>query len=154
MNISCRVIRKIVALSAAVLLSISLMGQENKIFRVGVDASVDCFLSTNSKLSPSVGLGVMTRLGRYDQWLNLVGGVRYIYGQRLSGIQIPILLNVNLLKGKRVSGFIGAGYEFDFIGTYWGCMKIQVGIATNHIGFRVFNKPYQGDIGVGFTYYF
>ena len=146
--------KRFIALFAAILLSLSLMGQESKLFRVGVDASVDCFLSTTSKLSPSLGIGVMSRLGRYDQWINLVGGIRYIYGPRLSGFQVPVLLNANLLKGKRLSGFIGAGYEFDFIGTYWGCMKIQTGIATEHIGFRIFSKPYQGDVGAGFTYFF
>ena len=146
--------KRIVLIFAAVLLSFSLMGQENKLVRVGVDASMDGFISTNNKILPSFGIGVRTRVGRPDQWLNVVGGLRYIYGVRLSGIQVPILLNVNLLKGKKASGYLGAGYEFDFIGTYWGCMKFQAGAAFKHLDFRVFYKPYQGDIGAGFAYYF
>ena len=139
---------------ACLLLTVSLRGQESRLFHVGVDASVDCFLSSDSRVLPSVGLGVRTRLGRYDQWVNLVAGVRYIYGQRLSGVQVPILLNVNIVKGWPVSAYLGAGYEFDFIGTYWGCMKVQTGLAYKHFDFRVFYKPYQGDVGAGLTYYF
>ena len=152
--------KRIIAWFAALLLPLSLMGQDNKVFRVGIDASVDCFdfLGTTGGdrilIRPSYGLGVRARLGGYDQWFNIVGGVRYIYGPRLSGFQVPILLNVNLLKGRQVSGYLGGGYEFDFIGTYWGCMKAQAGLAGRHADFRVFYKPYQGDVGVGFTYFF
>lgn len=130
------------------------MGQDNKLFHVGADATVDCFLSTNNRILPSFGVGVRARLGRYDQWINMVGGLRYIYGTRLSGIQVPIMMNVNLIKGKDVTAYLGAGYEFDFIGTYWGCMKAQAGVAWKHFDFRVFYKHYQGDIGAGLTYYF
>lgn len=151
---------RILLLFAALLIPLSLMGQDNKVFRVGIDASVDCFDFSGTSggdrilIRPSFGIGARARLGGYDQWLNLVGGVRYIYGPRLSGFQVPILLNVNLLKGRKVSGYLGGGYEFDFIGTYWGCMKAQVGLAGKHMDFRVFYKPYQGDLGAGFTYYF
>ena len=72
----------------------------------------------------------------------------------LWGFQVPILLNVNLIRGWRASGYLGGGYEFDFAGTYLGCMKVQAGVAARHADFRVFYKPYQGDIGAGFTYYF
>ena len=130
------------------------MGQENRLFHVGADTSVDCFLSSGNKMAASGGIGVRARLGRYDQWVNLVGGVRYIYGQRLSGVQVPLLLNVNLINGWPVCGYVGAGYEFDFIGTYWGCMKVQTGLAYKHFDFRIFYKPYQGDVGAGLTYYF
>jgi len=75
---------------------------------------VDCFLSSDNKVLPSFCLGARARLGDYDQWLNLVGGVRYIYGTRLSGIQVPILLNVNLLKGRQVSGYLGVGFTYYF----------------------------------------
>lgn len=146
--------KKITVLFAALLISFSLLGQENKLFHIGADASVDCFTTSDHKLSPSFGLGVRARLGRYDQWVNLVGGVRYIYGARLSGVQVPILLNVNLLKGSPVSAYFGAGYEFDFIGTYLGCMKFQTGLSYGPFDFRVFYKPYQGDLGAGITYYF
>ena len=136
------------------LLSVPLMGQEDKLFHVGADASVDFFLSSGTRVSPGAGLGVRARLGRYDQWVNLVGGIRYIYGRRLSGVQVPILLNVNLIKGGSITAYLGAGYEFDFIGTYYGCMKFQTGLAYRQFDFRVFYKPYQGDLGAGFTYYF
>ena len=146
------VMKKFLALFAAVLVSVSLMGQDDKVFRVGIDASADCFDASLDKIS--YGLGVRSRLGRHDQWLNLVGGVRYIYGTRLSGIQVPVLLNVNLLKCRPLSAYVGAGYEFDFIGTYWGCMKFQTGLAARHFDLRVFYKPYQGDVGAGLTYFF
>ena len=130
------------------------MGRDDKVFHLGIDASVDCFTTSDNKVSPSFGLGVRSRLGRYDQWLNLVGGVRYIYGPRLSGIQVPVLLNANLIKGGRVTAYLGAGYEFDFIGTYLGCMEFQTGLAVGQFDFRVFYKPYQGDLGAGVTFYF
>ncbi|MBO4671407.1 MAG: hypothetical protein J5640_06160 [Bacteroidales bacterium] len=146
--------KHLMAAFAAMLISISLSGQDNRLFHIGADASVDCFESVNNTVAPSFGLGVRARIGRYDQWLNLVGGLRYIYGSRLSGPQIPILLNVNLLRGRTVSAYLGAGYEFDFIGTYWGCMKFQAGVAVKHFDFRIFYKSYQGDLGAGLTYYF
>ena len=142
--------RRIILILAACLLTISAPGQEKKV-HFGVDASADFFLP-NSK--PSAGLGVRVRVGNPDQWINFVGGLRYIYGARLSGPQIPLMLNANLLKFDCGSAYLGAGYEFDFIGTYWGCMKYQLGFAAGHLDFRVFYKPYQGDLGVGFTYYF
>ena len=148
------VMKKIIVLFAAFLIPLSLLGQDDKFFRVGADTNVDCFLGYGHKTHTSVGLGARVRLGRYDQWFNLVSGVRYIYGTSLSGFQVPILLNVNLLKGRQVSAYLGGGYEFDFIGTYWGCMKIQTGLAFRHFDFRVFYKSYQGDLGAGFTYYF
>ncbi len=148
--------KRIIVLLAAVLISVSLMGKDDKVFRVGVDASVDCFESYNNSITTSFGIGVRTRLGKRDQWFNVVGGLRYIYGTRLSGIQVPILLNVNFVRGKKNSAYLGAGYEFefDFIGTYWGCMKFQAGLARKHMDFRIFYKPYQGDLGAGITYYF
>ena len=145
---------RFLALLVTLLIPLSLLGQDDKTFRIGIDASADCFLPMNNSVLPSFGLGARARLGGYDQWFNLVGGVRYIYGTRLSGFQVPILVNANLLKGSRFSGYLGGGYEFDFIGTYWGCMKVQAGLAGRHTDFRVFYKPYQGDLGFGFTYYF
>jgi hypothetical protein len=112
--------KRIVAIVVALMASISLMGQDNRIVHVGIDASVDCFLNSDNRVSPSLGLGVRARLGEHDQWLNLVGG----------------------------------GYEFDFIGSNYGAWKAQVGLASRHLDFRVFYKPYQGDLGAGFTYYF
>ena len=146
--------KKIIALLAALSISVSLSGQNDKILFVGIDASMDCFLSADSKVYTSFGLGTFGRLGRPDQWVNLVGGVRYIYGTRLSGFQVPVLLNVNLLKGKQFSGYLGCGYEFDFAGTYYGATKYQAGLAGRHADFRVFYKPYQGDLGAEFTFYF
>ena len=145
--------RALTAALAAVLFSLSAMGQEGA--RIGVDASADCFLGPNGMPPVSVGIGVRARYGRPDQLVNAVAGLRYIYGTRLSGIQVPILLNFNLIRAEAVSFYIGGGFEFDFIGRYWGCMKLQTGVAAGpHMDIRVFYKPYQGDLGVGFTYYF
>ena len=33
-------------------------------------------------------------------------------------------------------------------------MKYQIGLACDHLDFRIFYKPYQGDLGVGVGYYF
>ena len=153
--------KRILTFAAACLFSLAMMGQDSidnaRIVRVGADVSADCFLpfAKGAPFSPSAGVGIRARYGRPDQWVNLVGGVRYIYGQRLSGIQIPVMMNVNLLRFDRVSAYLGAGYEFDFIGTYWGCAKFQGGVLIGpHTDLRVFYKPYQADLGVGFTYYF
>lgn len=146
--------KRLLTLFVVLLVTVPLMGQKKITFQVGADASADLFLSTNNRILPSFGVGVRGRLGGHDQWVNLIGGLRFIYGQRLQGFQIPIMLNVNLLKGEKLSGYLGAGYEFDFIGTYWGCMKFQAGVALKHMDFRLFYKPYQGDPGIGFTYYF
>ena len=145
--------RALTAALAAVLFSLSAMGQEGA--RIGVDASADCFLGPNGMPPVSVGIGVRARYGRPDQLVNAVAGLRYIYGTRLSGFQVPLLLNLNLLRAEAFSLYVGGGFEFDFIGRYWGCMKLQTGVAAGpHMDIRVFYKPYQGDLGVGFTYYF
>ena len=149
-----RAMKRIIIVFAAILISISLYGQDKKIIRVGIDASVDWFDPLDGGKHPSIGLGVRSRLGGHDQWFNLVGGIRYIYGMRLSGFQIPVLLNVNLLKGRQASAYVGAGFEFDFIGTYWGSAKYQIGVTGDRIDLRIFCKPYQGDLGAGVTWYF
>jgi len=146
--------KKLLSLLTVLLISFSLMGQDKKIVHIGIDTSIDCFDSSSNKILASFGLGVRTRVGNPDQWINFVGGLRYIYGVRLSGFQVPLMLNVNLLKGKKVSGYLGGGFEFDFISTYLGAAKFQAGVAGRNIDFRVFYKPYQGDLGAGFTYYF
>jgi hypothetical protein len=146
--------QRLIVLFAAFLISISLSGQEKKLIRVGIEASMDCFDLLDHGGLTSIGLGVRSRLGGRDQWFNLVGGVRYIYGRRLSGIQVPVLLNVNLLRGRQASAYAGAGFEFDFIGTYYGAAEYQVGLAGDRLDFRIFFKPYQGDLGAGLTYYF
>lgn len=144
--------KRIIVLCTALLLAVSALGQ-NKV-RVGIDASADCFLPANNASAVSLGLGARARLGERDQWLNLVSGIRYIYGRRLSGFQVPILLNANLLKMDWGSAYLGGGFEFDFFGRYLGCMKYQIGLACDHLDFRFFYKPYQGDLGAGVTYYF
>lgn len=146
--------RRTIALIATLLLSVSLMGQDDKSVHWGIDATVDCFDLSSDTVYPSIGLGVRSRLGGRDRLLNLVGGIRYIYGTRLSGIQIPILLNANLVRGRQSSAYFGAGFEFDFIGTYWGATKFQAGLAGRHYDLRIFYKPYQGDLGIGLTRYF
>ena len=61
--------KRIIALFAAVLLPLSLMGQDNKVFRVGIDASVDCFDFSGTSggdrilIRPSFGIGARARLG-------------------------------------------------------------------------------------------
>ena len=142
----------LISVLAALLFSIPAMGQE--VTRIGVDASADCFLG--SGMPPvSVGLGIRARYGRPDQLVNGIAGLRYIYGSRLSGIQVPILLNFNLIRTEAMSLYLGGGYEFDFFGRYLGCMKVQAGILPGpNMDIRVFYKPYQADLGVGFTYYF
>ena len=146
--------RRIIAILAVILISISLSGQEKILVRVGIDASVDCFDLADGGSHPSLGLGVRSRLGARDQWLNVVGGVRYIYGTRLSGFQVPIILNMNVLKGRQASAYVGAGFEFDFFGSYYGAAKYQVGLAGDRLDLRLFLKPYQGDLGAGITWYF
>ena len=146
--------RRIIALIATLLLSVSLMGQDDKSVRWGIDATVDCFDLSSASIRPSIGLGVRSRLGGRDRLFNLVGGIRYIYGARLSGFQVPILLNANLVRGRQYSAYFGAGYEFDFIGRYWGAMKYQAGLTGRRYDLRVFYKPYQGDLGIGLTRYF
>ena len=106
--------RALISILAALLFSLSAMGQEGA--RIGVDASADCFLGPNGMPPVSVGIGVRARYGRPDQLVNAVAGLRYIYGTRLSGIQVPILLNFNLIRAEAVSFYIGGGYEFDFFG--------------------------------------
>ena len=153
--------KKIMCVLAAVLLSLSVMGQgfdgsrSAKVFRLGADVSADCFLPASQTPPPSVGVGLRARYGRPDQLVNLVGGIRYIYGQRLSGFQVPVMANLNLLRFDRAAAYLGGGYEFDFFGRYWGCTKFQGGLLLGpHFDFRVFYKPYQADLGVGVTYFF
>ena len=149
--------KKLIALLAAILFSVSLMGQDgaDKTFRIGADASADIFISPGGTPPVSVGVGVRARYGRPDQWFNVIGGLRYIYGTRLSGLQVPLLLNVNLLRTNVVSAYVGGGFEFDFIGTYWGSAKFQTGVLVGpHMDFQISFKPYQEALGFGFTYYF
>lgn len=154
--------KKLITTIAAVLISLSLMGQEggaapgaDKTFRIGADASADFFLGPGRLPPVSIGLGVRARYGRPDQWFNVIGGLRYIYGTRLSGIMIPVLLNVNLIRTDAFSAYLGGGYEFDFIGTYWGAAKYQAGFLVGpHADIQISYKPYQGALGLGFTYYF
>ena len=151
--------RKLLTVLAALFFCLSLAGRaadgKGIPFQVGADASADFFLSSSGPINVSGGLGVRTRFGSPDQWLNVIAGLRYIYGARLSGPQIPVLLNVNLLKTSSVSAYICGGYEFDFIGTYWGCTKFQTGVLIGpHTDIQISYKPYQGALGVGFTYYF
>lgn len=152
--------RKLATLLAAVLLSLSLMGQDGgatagKAFRVGVDVSADGFLSNSWRFPISAGIGVRVRYGRPDQWINLIGGLRYIYGTRLSGPQVPLLMNVNFVRTRAISAYIGGGFEFDFIGTYWGSAKFQTGLLLGpHLDLQLSYKPYQEALGVGVTYYF
>ena len=144
--------KRIIVLFAFLLLALSAMGQ-NRV-RFGVDATADCFLPADKISSVSIGIGARARLAERDQWLNLVSGLRYIYGHRLSGFQVPIMLNVNLLKMDWGSGYLGGGFEFDFFGRYLGSMKYQIGLACSHLDFRIFYKPYQGDLGAGVGYFF
>ena len=147
--------RKAITFIVAVLMSLSAMGQNEKNFRVGVDASADYFVPTEGFGPVSVGLGVRVRYGRPDQWVNIIGGLRYIYGSRLQGPQVPLLVNVNLLRTKAVSAYLGGGYELDFYSRYLGAVKFQTGVLIGpHMDLQLSYKPYQEAIGLGFTYYF
>ena len=64
-------------------------------------------------------------------------------------------MNLNIIRTKAFSAYLGGGFEFDFIGTYWGSAKFQTGVLVGpHTDFQISYKPYQGDLGIGFTYYF
>lgn len=129
--------------------------QSEKTFRIGADVSSDFFLAPGRLPHVSAGVGIRARYGRPDQIINLIGGLRFIYGTGLSGFQVPLLMNLNLLRSKAFSAYLGGGFEFDFIGTYWGSAIMQTGVLIGpHVDIRLSFKPYQEDLSLGFTYYF
>ena len=144
----------------------------DKTFRIGLDASMDCFLGSNYNSysyydsyyydsydydTPiSFGIGLRARIGRYDQLFNLIGGVRYVFGSKHSGVLVPVLLNMNLLRSEDlgISMYLGGGYEFGFSNTYGGDAMLQLGMCGSHYDLSMYYKPSYQVLGLGFTYYF
>ena len=62
---------------------------------------------------------------------------------------------MNFVRTRAISAYIGGGFEFDFIGTYWGSAKFQTGLLLGpHLDLQLSYKPYQEALGLGVTYYF
>lgn len=131
---------------------------QDKIFRVGLDASMDIFTGSNSSYSYEVpisgGLGLRARIGRYNQLFNFIGGARYVFGKNYNGLMVPVLLNLNLFRLDGVAMYFGGGYEFGFLGTYTGDGMLQMGICGKHYDLNMYYKPEHVVLGFGFTYYF
>ena len=136
-------------------------------FRIGLDVSMDYFLSSNynsysyydsyDKETPiCFGAGLRARIGRYDQFFNLIGGVRYMSGRNHSGVLVPVLLNMNLLRSEYlgISLYLGGGYEFGFSDTYYSNAMVQFGVCGSHYDLSMYYKPNYEVLGLGFTYYF
>ena len=137
----------------------------NKGFTIGIDFNFDYFgnyysnygySDSYSDFGPySVGVGLRARIGRYDQWFNLIGGARYVYGEYKSGVMVPVLLNLNLIKLDPLTLYIGGGYEFWVYGNYFDDYLVQAGMLIGpHTDFQFIYKPNQEIIGAGFTVYF
>ena len=137
----------------------------DKLFRLGLDVSFDYFGRYNSNFSYtdsdsdfepySVGLGLRARIGRYDQWFNLIGGARYVYGEYKSGVMVPVLLNLNYVTLNPLTFYIGGGYEFGVYGNYDGDYLVQAGMLIGpHTDFQFIYRPKQEVIAAGLTLYF
>lgn len=143
----------------------------DKAFQIGLDASIDCFLGSNYNsyfyddsyhntydfdTAISFGFGLRARIGRNDQFFNLIGGVRYVFGSIHSGVLVPVLLKMNFLRlnTKGMSLCIGGGYEFGFTDTYDGDGMLQFGVCGSHYDLAMCYKPKNEVLGLGFTYYF
>ena len=144
-------------------------------FTIGVDASLDYIISeTPSTVTTyydpyygdyytnyeegedrmAYGAGLCARIGRPDQLFNLIGGVRYTFGD-MKGLQVPVLLNWNLYRGDYGSTYSGGGYAFGMTEMYkgTGCTIIQLGIGIPHFDCRFYYKPEQNVLGLGMTVY-
>lgn len=140
--------------------------RSDKAFRIGFDASMNCFLggdyntysdydSYDYDTPISFGIGLRARIGRYDQLFNLIGGVRYVFS-KYSGMLVPVLLNMNLPRSKDlgISMYFGGGYEFGFSNTYGSDAMLQFGLCGSHYDLSMYYKPSYEVLGLGFTYYF
>ena len=110
---------------------------------------------TEEKERLVLGAGLRVRIGRPDQWFNLISGARYMFGT-YKGLQVPVILNWNLLRGDSTAMYFGGGYEFGITDTYQGtgAALVQVGLSGTHGDLQVYYKPNQDIIGVGLTFYF
>ena len=131
--------------------------------RFGLDASLNLFSDSlegfYGGLHDTVlggGIGVRVRFGRPSQFLNLITGVRYAFGEDFSGVMIPALLNLNLVRFDDYSFYLGGGYEFGLGKDYPGGFMAQLGFNISHFDsmlYLQFGDGYAG-LGLGFTYYF
>ena len=143
----------------------------DKGFRIGLDVSMDGFMnddSSDSYYDPyydssydedtgiSFGLGLRARVGRYDQFFNLIGGIRYVFGSNHSGVMVPVLLNMNLFQFEEdgISMYFGGGYEFGSSDKYGGDSMFQFGMCGSHYDLSMYYKPSYEVLGLNFTYYF
>lgn len=139
---------------------------EDKSVRMGLDASMDVFLDDESSYDSyydsydtpiSFGIGLRARVGRYDQLFNLIGGVRYVFGSAHYGFQIPVLLNMNVLRSTEmdIAMYLGAGFEYGTSNSYLSGAMLQCGFCGMHYDLSMYYKPnYGGVFGMGFSYYF
>ncbi len=133
--------------------------KNNRLFRIGLDASLyfDC---NHYRSNPPLefGVGLKARFGRSNQWLNFIGGAKYLYYNGVSGVMFPIMLNINLLKREYASLYLGGGYEFGSYNIeeryYRGVGVFQMGICGPQYDLNMFYKFDSGVIGTGFTIYF
>jgi hypothetical protein len=141
--------------------------------RIGIDGSMDVIMKrtqttfydpyydeyytdyTEEKEKFVFGAGLRVRIGRPDQMFNIITGARYMFGTS-KGLQVPAILNWNLLRGDGIAMYMGGGYEFGLTDAYQGtgAALVQVGVGGTHGDLQVFYKPNQDLIGVGFTLYF
>ena len=141
----------------------------NKTFTLGFDVSLDYFDSYNYsnhydyyetydyRYPISYGVGLRARIGRFDQLINLIGGIRYVSGNGEVGLMAPVFLNMNLIRHDLLSLYIGGGYEFSCLdtNTYYNDWIIQGGFLFGpHTDLQLFYKPDLKVMGAGFTYYF
>ena len=143
-------------------------------FTIGIDGSLDFFVSdaqtqttyydpyygeyytdyAEGEDKMAYGVGLRARIGRMDQMFNLISGARYMFGD-MKGVQVPVLLNWNLLRGDEMNLYIGGGYEFGITDMYkgTGSAMLQFGIGIPHFDFQMYYKPSQTVLGVGLTIY-
>lgn len=142
-------------------------------FTIGIDGSLDYFVSDTKQTTyydpyygeyytdyaegedkMAYGVGLRARIGRMDQMFNLISGARYMFGD-MKGVQVPVLLNWNLLRGEEMNLYIGGGYEFGITDMYKGIgsAMAQFGIGIPHFDVQMYYKPSQTVLGVGLTIY-
>ena len=109
--------------------------------------------SSNTTTAFGFGVGVRMRIGRTDNWFNLITGGRYVFGKQFSGWMIPALLNWNIINSDSFDFYLGGGYEFGLGSGYSGAGIVQMGFATPHTDFSFYYR-FKETLGVGFTWYF
>ena len=154
----------------------SYRSKRDKVFQIGADVSWDIFkpiTTTRSTYGYSsyyysgmydeevveepmgFGLGLRARLGNYDNLVNLIGGVRYVWGD-YPGFMFPVILNFNLLESDLfdASYYLGIGYEFSSSEKYKEDLMLQLGICGEIADFQLYYKPTLEAFGLGLTFYF